>query len=578
MKKLAIVIPYYKIDFLEKTIESVVAQSNQNFVLYIGNDNSPESPLPVLNKYIKSDEYYFYDYSENLGRKNLALQWKRILENVKEEWFVILGDDDTISRNFVDEFYKNLNEIEENKINVVKYSQAFIDDEGNMTTPYTKYDRIESSVDLWLQKIHHNHRSSLSEHIFRKNAYQKFGFKEFPLAWHSDDLSVLEFSDFGLVYFIDHAKTFVRVSSVSISGDIENIKYQEQKNEAKYLFFGYLINYYYQKLPSDVLQKLINTHIHFCWQNRKKLNINLYKIYYYLKSYKQLLGVPRKKYLLLKNNNPIWDLKFYAGKAHRLINKLLYLYLIHFNKRIKFQRKNPLTIPVIIINFNQLYYLKQLINFLQKRKFQNIIIIDNLSDYKPLLEYYQTIKKEITLEYMPENFGHKVFFNNKYLQLKYGKGYFILTDPDIVPNEKLPADFMSTMIRQMDNYFSTINKVGFALDIETIPDYFPLKEKVIKWEKRFWEKKILDNIFSAPIDTTFALYKPHYPARFNNLSFFEGLRIAGNYTALHGGWYTDPQNYTEEYLHYIKSVDKSSSWKLNEKGEHDNKGTAKYEK
>jgi len=355
MKKLAIVIPYYKIDFLEKTIESVVAQSNQNFVLYIGNDNSPESPLPVLNKYIKSDEYYFYDYSENLGRKNLALQWKRILENVKEEWFVILGDDDTISRNFVDEFYKNLNEIEENKINVVKYSQAFIDDEGNMTTPYTKYDRIESSVDLWLQKIHHNHRSSLSEHIFRKNAYQKFGFKEFPLAWHSDDLSVLEFSDFGLVYFIDHAKTFVRVSSVSISGDIENIKYQEQKNEAKYLFFGYLINYYYQKLPSDVLQKLINTHIHFCWQNRKKLNINLYKIYYYLKSYKQLLGVPRKKYLLLKNNNPIWDLKFYAGKAHRLINKLLYLYLIHFNKRIKFQRKNPLTIPVIIINFNQLY-------------------------------------------------------------------------------------------------------------------------------------------------------------------------------------------------------------------------------
>ncbi|AZA81724.1 hypothetical protein C1637_03870 [Chryseobacterium lactis] len=577
MKKLAIVIPYYKIDFLEKTIQSIAAQTNQDFVLYIGNDNSPDNPLPVLDLYFQPDEYHYFDYKDNLGGKNLALQWARILDHVKEEWFIILGDDDTISKNFVEEFYNNLIPIEEKKINVIKFSQALMDENDNVLTSFTRYEQVESSVKLWLQKIYDGHRSSLSEHIFRKSAYQKYKFKEFPLAWNSDDLAVLEFSDFGSVYCIDAAKTYVRISSSSISGDVENTAYQERKVEARYQFFGYLINTYYTRFSSDTLQKLINVHLHYCWQNKKQLNLNLYKLYYYLKSYKQLLGAPKKKYLLLKNNDSAWDIKHYTGKVDKIRNKILYRYLIQYDQQVKSQRENTLSIPIIIINFNQLYYLKQLIGFLQERKFENIIIIDNKSDYPPLLDYYKTIDQKITIERMSDNLGHKVFFDTPYLQEKYGKGYFVLTDPDIVPNEKLPADFMSEMISKMDKYHSSITKVGFALDIETIPDYFPLKEKVLKWEKQFWEKKLENNVYSAYVDTTFALYKPYYPNRFNNLPFLEGIRIGGDYTALHGGWYMDPQNYTEEYLHYIQSVDKSSSWKLNTKGEHDNKGIAKYE-
>ncbi|AZA91994.1 Glycosyl transferase family 2 [Chryseobacterium nakagawai] len=575
--KLAIIIPYYKIDFFEKTIQSLVAQTNKNFTLYIGNDASPNNPLPILTQYLNPEEYHYFDYKENVGGKNLALQWERVLENIHEDWFLILGDDDTISENFVDEFYKNLKTVEENKINVIKYSQALIDETDQILTSFTTYKPIESSTNLWLQKLYDGHRSSLSEHIFRRVSYQKYKFKELPLAWHTDDLAVLEFSDFGSVYFINHAQTFVRISSASISGDVENTTYQEQKTEARYQFFGYLITAYYDKFPVEPLKKLINVHLHFCWQHKKKLNIDLYKLYYYLKSYKQLLGVPRKKYLLLKNHNPVWDLEHYTAKLHKVKNKYLYQYLIRYDQHVKSQRQNPLSIPVIIINFNQLHYLKQLISFLQERKFENIVIIDNKSDYPPLLDYYQSIDKTVTIERMNGNFGHKVFFDHKDLQEKYGKGYFIVTDPDIVPNKNLPQNFITEMISKMDKYYNTITKVGFALDIETIPDYFPLKSKVIKWENKFWSHKLEDEVYSAFVDTTFALYKPYYPMKFNNLPFLEGIRIGGSYTALHGGWYMDPQNYTEEYLHYIESVDKSSSWKLDTKGGHDNKGIAKYE-
>ena len=50
-----------------------------------------------------------------------------------------------------------------------------------------------------------------------------------------------------------------------------------------------------------------------------------------------------------------------------------------FNAEVRAQRKNPNLIPIIIINFNQLFYLKQLIESLQKRDYNNIVVVDNLS-------------------------------------------------------------------------------------------------------------------------------------------------------------------------------------------------------
>lgn len=576
MNQLAIIIPYYKIDFFEETLKSVASQSNRNFTLYIGNDASPNNPVVLIQKYFKDHEYKYYEYSKNIGASNLALQWQRILENVHEEWFHILGDDDIISENFVQEFYTNLDDIEKENINVVKFSQALIDEHGNALTEFTQYKTIENSVSLWQKKFHLNHRSSLSEHIFRKKSFDIFRFKEFPLAWHTDDLAVLEYSYFKNIFFVNNATVLVRVSSLSISGDTENDSYIEKKIDAKYQFIGYVINHYYSQLDRDILQLMIKTQVEFCWIYKKKLNINLLKLYYYLKSYKQILGIPRKSLLLLTNRKPYLTFKHYSKLIVNTYNSLHYFLSIKLNKNLKKQRQNPKSIPVIIINYNQLYYLKILVNFLQERKFENIIIVDNNSDYPPLLEYYKSIKEFITIETMSSNLGHLVFFENKDLQKKYGNGYFVLTDPDIVPNGNLPEDFLAQMISILDDYFSTTTKVGFALDLETIPDTFPLKQKVLKWEKKFWKNKLKDNLYRANIDTTFALYKPYYPKHYKDLPFFQGVRVADKYTAIHGGWYIDPLQYSEENLHYIKSVDKSSSWKLDNHGKHDNKGTAVY--
>lgn len=256
-------------------------------------------------------------------------------------------------------------------------------------------------------------------------------------------------------------------------------------------------------------------------------------------------------------------------KIRRVIRYYIqYYYVLAFDKLVQKQRKNPLTIPVIIINFNQLANLKELVSFLLVRKLENIVIIDNNSSYPPLLDYYKSIREKVTVEIMPENYGHMVFFENKGLRKKYGRGYYIVTDPDILPNPELPSNFMEIMLQKMDQYHSQVHKIGFALEIDTIPEYYPLKEKVLNWEHQYWKDELERDVFQADIDTTFALYKPKYPSKLNlkTMTFYEAIRLGGNFTCKHMGWYLNPKDLSEEQRYYVQTSSDSASWKFDEDG------------
>lgn len=228
---------------------------------------------------------------------------------------------------------------------------------------------------------------------------------------------------------------------------------------------------------------------------------------------------------------------------------------------------NPQNIPFIIINFNQLFYLQKLVNFAISRGFKKIIIIDNVSTYPPLLEYYKEIRSKVTIERMDKNYGHMVFFESQELLSKYGENFFILTDADIEPNAKLPKYFMYKLLWKLFAYYPNVLKVGFALRIDDIPKSFPAKEKVINWETKYWSNEIENDLYDAPIDTTFALYKPKASKYLNPSSnFYLALRLGGNFTAKHGGWYIDYDQLTDEQKFYINLANKSSSWLVKKEG------------
>jgi hypothetical protein len=242
---------------------------------------------------------------------------------------------------------------------------------------------------------------------------------------------------------------------------------------------------------------------------------------------------------------------------------LLYLLQLYFTKIGLLKTINYKSIPIIIISFNQLYYLKQLIDFLKKHNYSKIVIIDNNSTFKPLLDYFDSIESTVTLHRLNENLGHLVFWKNKELFDKYSKGYYVVTDADIIPTEECPEDFVLHFKKILNTNFQ-VTKVGFSLKIDDIPYTNINRQKVIDWESQFWKNQNKDGDFMSKIDTTFALYRPYY--KYNNNDFYDAVRTNIPYQAAHGGWYLDSKNLTEEQLFYFTNCNESSSCRIDEEG------------
>lgn len=224
MTKLAITIPYFKKRFFDQTLKSIINQTDKRFTLYIGNDNSPENPEDLIEKYIKNSDinYKYINYKENVGGTNLALQWERVIaETYEEDWIMILGDDDYLSTNVVEEFYKVLPEVDENNLNLIKFSQQLIDDDNKKFSFRTKHPKIYPSTKFLVDKTNGDTRNSISENIFRKSIYEKYKFKKYPLAWGSDDMAWLQFSEFKNFYFVENATFYIHSGNYNLSGNSE---------------------------------------------------------------------------------------------------------------------------------------------------------------------------------------------------------------------------------------------------------------------------------------------------------------------------------------------------------------------
>ena len=121
VNKLAIVIPYFKFDKFEETLNSLDRQTNNNFNVYIGDDASPYSPESLINKFDFSNRLIYQRFNENLGKISLTSQWERCLKLVSggENWIMILCDDDVLADNCVSEFYFNINKFNKLGSNVI---------------------------------------------------------------------------------------------------------------------------------------------------------------------------------------------------------------------------------------------------------------------------------------------------------------------------------------------------------------------------------------------------------------------------------------------------------------------------
>ncbi len=276
---LAIVIPYYKSTYFEQTLQSLQNQTNQKFTLYIGDDASPENPALILSKFEGKFNIQYKRFTENLGATSLTKQWERCLQMTQDEnWVMLLGDDDVLGENVVNELYNSAAVVAKNNFNVIRFATQKIDTNSNILSAVYHHPEIEKSTSFLTRVYSENSRSSLSEYIFNRKLLLQKGILDFPVAWHSDIALVLEMSDFNQVFSINNAVIKVRVSQNSISGSDGFIK---QKAKADYLFAQYLIQNL-KKFSSEEQKGIVPRIEKLALNNRKQLNFGLKIILMYL--------------------------------------------------------------------------------------------------------------------------------------------------------------------------------------------------------------------------------------------------------------------------------------------------------
>lgn len=210
--------------------------------------------------------------------------------------------------------------------------------------------------------------------------------------------------------------------------------------------------------------------------------------------------------------------------------------------------------PIVILCFNRLAPLQQLLGWLDRAGYVRPILIDNASTYPPLVDFLDQATDIETVR-LERNVGHLAPWISAEARAKVPlDAPIVVTDCDVVPDDDCPADVVTHLAEVLLGH-SDIDKVGLGLHIDDLPDSYALKNEVVAWESRFWEKEIYPGVFDAEVDTTFALYRslgiPHSPAR--------ALRTGAPYLARHLPWYANSAEPTEEQSYYREHADSSAS-------------------
>lgn len=213
------------------------------------------------------------------------------------------------------------------------------------------------------------------------------------------------------------------------------------------------------------------------------------------------------------------------------------------------------SVPIIINNRNRLAMMLELIDSLTSRGYHNIFIIDNASTYRPLLDWYIECPYPVFL--LHENVGHLSLWKTGLYKM-FWNSYYAYTDSDILLHEDCPDDFMEKFVGLLKKYPSAL-KVGFSLSINDLPDCFAGKQSVIEHESQFWKKELEPGVYDAPIDTTFAVYKPYFKGEFIDIRK-RYIRTAPPYTARHQPWYIDSAKLSEEEEYYVSHLQTVTHW------------------
>lgn len=187
MVKFSVCIPAYKSKYLKECMVSILDQSIRDLELIILNDCSPE-PIEQIVSEFQDTRIRYYKNEKNVGALNLVDNWNKCLSLASGEYMVIMGDDDLLEPDYLDEFSRLISAYP--SLEVFHCRSKIINDEGEILMLTPSCPSYESAYDSIWHRLQQYRSNYISDYMYRtKSLQERGGFYFLPLAWGSDDIT-----------------------------------------------------------------------------------------------------------------------------------------------------------------------------------------------------------------------------------------------------------------------------------------------------------------------------------------------------------------------------------------------------
>lgn len=268
--KYSFVLPAYKARFLNQAIESILAQTYSGFELIIVNDASPEDLDTIVESYFDSRIKY-YKNRENVGGKDLVKQWNYCLSLCESDYIILASDDDIYAPNYLVEMDKLIQKYPDS--NVFRPRIKYIDEFNNIIGLGGFPKEFISDLEFLYAWTKGWIDTGIPFYVFKRTALNTIGgFAQYPLAWFSDDATVLRLSNNGIVTSSNILFSF-RLSGQSITTRLNSKSDILSKLRATDMFYNESMLYINKHVQndgySDYLRKSLQNDIPGFLQNDK---------------------------------------------------------------------------------------------------------------------------------------------------------------------------------------------------------------------------------------------------------------------------------------------------------------------
>lgn len=240
--KFSVTIPAYKDRYLKETIDSVLAQSYQDYEVVIVNDASPYDLDSIVSQYSDPRIRYFKN-EKNCGAKDVVDNWNICLSHATGSYLICMGDDDNLTPRCLQDFADLIEKYP--NLDLFHARSEIIDDDSNFVCVLEERPEWESVYSL----IYNPRNTHLGDWLFKTETLrQNGGFYKLPYGWQSDDISAfIAAASHGVANTKEPGFQY-RGNGLSISHDMKSI---EDKIEAVRFSIQWRLDFVADKHPAD---------------------------------------------------------------------------------------------------------------------------------------------------------------------------------------------------------------------------------------------------------------------------------------------------------------------------------------